>query len=67
MRYGLGDLANRIQAPAEQICVTDRQEEAGAGKGWRRADEGVKFAVALAMSKNRLSRSRFLCWTPGRR
>src|SRR5581483_3709575 len=46
--HGLRDAQTALQAPAEQFCVTNRQEEAGAGKSLGRADEGSEFAVALA-------------------
>src|SRR5271157_3765682 len=46
--HGLRDAQTALQAPAEQFCVTNRQEEAGAGKCLGGADEGLEFAVALA-------------------
>ena len=51
--HGLRDAQTALQAPAEQFCVTNRQEEAGAGECLGRADEGLEFAVAFAdgMSK----------------
>ena len=46
--HGLRDAQTALQAPAEQFGVTNRHEEAGAGKCLGRADEGLEFAVALA-------------------
>src|SRR5271169_5055001 len=46
--HGLRDAQTALQAPAEQLCVTSRQQETGAGKCLGRADEGLEFAVALA-------------------
>jgi hypothetical protein len=48
--HGLRDAQTALQAPAEQFCITNRQEKAGAGKCLGRADEGLEFAVALADS-----------------
>jgi hypothetical protein len=46
--HGLRDAQTALQAPAEQFCVTNRQEKTGAGKCLGRADEGLEFTVALA-------------------
>ena len=43
--HGLRDAQTALQAPAEEVCVTSRQEEAGAGECLGRADQGVEFAV----------------------